>query len=150
MTTLNGIQQFLAQKNIAIAGVSRNSKKFGNAVFKELKTKGYNLYPVNPHMEELDGHPCYHDIESLPGEVSGLFICTQPEVSKSLVEKARKKGIENIWLQQGAADKEFLKTLENGRQNLISRQCILMFADPVKGVHGFHRWLKKNFGKFPA
>jgi predicted CoA-binding protein len=149
MATQNGIQQFLAQKNIAVAGVSRNSKKFGNAVFKELKKKGYQVYPVNPHMEELDGQPCFQDITSLPEEVTGLFINTRPEVTKDLVDEARKKGINHIWLQQGSADKEWLKTLENGNCNLISRQCILMFAEPVKGVHGFHRWLKKSFGKFP-
>ena len=39
MATLNEIRKFLAPKKLAIAGVSRNPKKFGGSVFKELKEK---------------------------------------------------------------------------------------------------------------
>ncbi|MEZ5195637.1 MAG: hypothetical protein R2764_04350 [Bacteroidales bacterium] len=39
MTTLQSINAFTAQKNIAVAGVSRKKQKFGNAIYKELKKK---------------------------------------------------------------------------------------------------------------
>ncbi|MBN2174916.1 MAG: CoA-binding protein [Bacteroidales bacterium] len=149
MVSMENIREFTSQKNIAVAGVSRNSKKFGNAIFKELKKKGIQVYPVHPNMDEFEGQKCFPDIGSLPVEVSGIVINTRPDVTKKLVDEAKQKGIKNIWLQQGSADKDYLNNLETDNYNIISKQCILMFADPVNGVHGFHRWMRKNFGKFP-
>ena len=53
MVTLKSINDFLSVKELAIAGVSRNNKKFGGMVFQELKAKGYKLYPVNPNAEMI-------------------------------------------------------------------------------------------------
>lgn len=149
MNKLKIIREFLDQKNIAVAGVSRTKHKFGNTIFRELEKKGYNLFPVNPNMDEFEGKKCFKNIASLPAEVTGIVINTKPAVTGSLIKEAEAKGIQNIWLQQGSADKIVTAGLENSRLNIVSGKCILMFSEPVKGVHGFHRWLMKSFGKFP-
>lgn len=149
MTSLNSINEFTSQKNIAVAGISRKKQKFGNAIYKELLKKGYQVYPVNPNLDEYDGKKCYKDINSLPDEVTGLIINTKPDITKNLIGEAEAKGIKHIWLQQGSADKETIKTVASSNSNIITKECIMMFGDSVKGIHGFHRWLKKSFGKFP-
>lgn len=149
MTNLKAINEFMGQKNIAVAGVSRTKHKFGNTIFHELRKKGINVYPVNPNLEEFEGMKCYKSIESLPAEVTGIVINTKPAVTAELIKEVEAKGIKNIWLQQGSADKKTIAENKNSPSNLISGQCILMFNEPVKGMHGFHRWLKKTFGKFP-
>lgn len=148
MADLSAIRNFLNQKHIAIAGVSRNKTKFGNSVFKELKKKDYSVYPVNPNIEEFEGEPCYNGPEELPSEVTAIVVCTNPAVTPSLVEKARAKGIRHIWLQQGSASKNFLSELGE-QKDIISRQCIFMFAEPVTGPHKFHRFISKLFGMYP-
>ena len=148
MSEMESIRAFLNQKNIAVAGVSRKKSKFGNAIFKELSNKGYNLYPVNPNMQEYEGKRCYPDINSLPEEVTGIVINTRDEITQKLVADAGNKGIRHIWLQQGSLSKKSLEESWIYKENTISGHCILMFADP-KGIHGFHKWLKKSFGKFP-
>jgi hypothetical protein len=149
MNDLKTINEFMGQKNIAVAGVSRTKHKFGNTIFKELAKKGVNVYPVNPNLDEFEGMKCYKSIESLPADVTGIVINTKPAVSAGLIKDAEAKGIKNIWLQQGSADKKTIAEYENSASNIVSGQCILMFTEPVKGIHGFHRWLKKSFGKFP-
>jgi predicted CoA-binding protein len=149
MVTLQSIQDFLNQKNIALAGISREKRKFGNAIFKELHEKGYNIYPVHPNLDEYMGVKCYHNLESLPKEVTALIINTKNESTVRLLEEADKKGIHHVWLGQGSASKETIEASTKYNGNIISGQCILMHAAPVHGIHGFHRWLKKNFGKFP-
>ena len=84
MSTLQSINEFMTQKNIAVAGVSRKKQKFGNAIYKELKKKGYKLYPLNPNMETYDDEKCYPDIASLPDEVTAIVLNTKPEISKKL------------------------------------------------------------------
>jgi predicted CoA-binding protein len=46
--------QFVKDKEIAIAGVSRDPHKFGNIAYKTLKSKGLSIYPINPNTDKLD------------------------------------------------------------------------------------------------
>ena len=147
--SLDNTRKFMAQENIAIVGVSRNDKKFGNAIFKELGKKGYIMFPVHPEMELLQGIACYRDIASLPDEVSGLIVCTKPENTLQLVKDAAGKGIQNIWLQQGAQNDEAIIFARGKGINIIHRQCALMFAEPVTSIHNFHRSINKLFGVYP-
>lgn len=148
MASLRQIEEFVASTPIAMAGVSRNPKKFGQAAFRELKEKGMDIIPVNPLAEEILGVKAYKDISSLPSEVRGLIIMTRKDQTAGVVREARDKGIKNIWIQQMADSKEALKDLEGSGINYITGECILMHCKP-KGIHKFHKALRKFFGLFP-
>jgi uncharacterized protein len=149
MATLQQIEQFTAQKHIAVAGISRTPHKFGNSVFKELKKQGYTPYPISLHLSEFEGIACYKDIASLPSEVGSIIINTKSEATKVLLEEARAKGIKNIWLQQGSADKETILAANNSADNVISGHCLLMFTKPSHFMHRTHAFFTKTFGKYP-
>jgi len=139
----------MKQKNIALIGISNNERKFGNTIFKELNSKDFKIFPVHREMETFDGIDCYKDIASLPAEVTGLIICTKPENTEGLVNQAIEKGIKHIWLQQGAQHDDTIWQARQNGINIIHRQCALMFAEPVRSVHKFHRCINKFFGVFP-
>ena len=149
MTTLNEIQKFLEPQKIAMVGVSRNQKKFGGAIFKELKSKGFELYPVNPNADEIQGIKCYKSVAELPGDVKCLFIVTPKNETAGVVKLAVEKGFEMIWIQQKSDTPEAVEIIQKAGIPLIYKKCLMMFADPVKGVHGFHRFLTKTFGGYP-
>jgi len=148
MATLRQIEEFLGSEPIAMAGVSRNPKKFGFVAFKELKEKGMNIIPVNPHAEEIHGSKVYHDIKSLPDDVRALIVMTGKAQTAGVIREAREKGINQIWVQQMADSKEALKELEESGVNFITKECILMHYKP-HSIHKFHRALRKFFGGFP-
>ncbi len=148
---MESIQSFLSQPKIAVAGVSRKKQKFGNAIFKELEKRGFEVLPVNPNIDDYQGHRCYHRVTELPEDVTALVINTRNETSLELLREAQEKGLKHVWLQQGSLSKESLKALEDGNgMNIISRECILMHAGRVSGVHAFHRWINKTFGSYPS
>ena len=149
MTTLNEIQKFLAEKKFAIAGVSRNEKKWGGAIFKELTGKGFELYPINPNADEIQGVKCYKSVKDLPDDVKHLHITTKKIETEAVVKDAIEKGIEMIWIQQGSQTPEAIEAAEKAGISLISKKCIMMFAEPVKSFHSFHRALVKFFGGYP-
>ena len=149
MVTLNEINNFLAPRKMAIAGVSRNPKKFGGSIFKELKEKGFDLYPVNPNADEIQGIKCYKSVDDLPAEVEHLFIVTQKHETESVARAAIKKGVKMVWIQQQSDTPDAVKLIQEAGIPLIYKKCIMMFADPVKSVHGFHRFLVKTFGGYP-
>lgn len=148
MVKLEQIEEFLASEPIAMAGVSRNPRKFGFAAFKELKEKGMNIIPVNPYAEEINGSKVYNDIKSLPDDVRGLIIMTRKNQTAEVIKEAKLKGIRQIWIQQMAESKEALKELEGSDINYVTKECILMHYKP-NGIHKFHSALRKFFGRFP-
>ncbi len=74
MTTRASIDDFLKQRTIAVVGASRNKRKFGNTLFRELKAKGYAAIPVNPHSDTIEGERCYPSLKALPVKVDGVAI----------------------------------------------------------------------------
>ena len=148
MTTLRQINEFLDSQPIALVGVSRNPKKFGYAVFKELKEKGMKLIPVNPQAEEIMGEKTYPNVKMLPPEVQSIIIFTKKDQTASVIRDAKERGIKQIWIQQMADSKEALDELKDSGINFITGECILMHYKP-NSIHKFHGGLKKFFGRFP-
>ncbi len=149
MTSQAAVDSFLSSENIAVVGVSRKSSKFGNFIYKELKKKGVPVYGVNPKMDTIEGDKCYKNLQELKGKVDGVINVVSPSKTVDVVKEAKEIGINNIWMQQGSESEEAIKfCMENGI-NEVHKECILMFAEPVKSFHGFHRWIWKVLGKLP-
>lgn len=149
MTNLNDIHKFLEPEKMAIAGVSRNPKKFGGAIINELKNKGFELFPVNREAEEIQGVRCYQSVLDLPADVKHLVIITPKHETAGVVKQAVEKGFDMIWIQQKSDTPEAIQMVKNAGIPLIYNKCLMMFADPVKGIHGFHLFLAKTFGIYP-
>ena len=86
--TRKSIDAFLSSRKIAIAGVSRDPKKFGHQVFKQLKEKGFEVYPINPNTDSLAGTPCFRSVSSLPLHVHNLLIITPKKQTRDVVAEA--------------------------------------------------------------
>ncbi len=140
------IDNFISSKKIAVVGMSRSGKKFGNYAAKELKSKGYEIYPIHPKVKEIDGLTCYPDLKSLNGKVDGVWISIPPQKVNSVLEEAAEIGLKNIWLQQGAWSQEVQQTIDKLNLPVVTKKCILMYAAPVRSFHKFHRTIKSIFG----
>ena len=140
------IDNFINSKRIAVVGMSRTGNKFGNMVGKELKSKGFTIYPIHPDVQQIDGMACYPDLKSLEGIVDGVWISVSPRKVPAILEDAAKIGLKNIWLQQGAWSKEVQQSIDQLGLPVVSKKCILMYAPPVHSVHKFHRTIKGIFG----
>ena len=149
MTKKEKIQEFLSPREFAIAGVSRNKQKFGYVVYNELSKKGYTLYPINPHTDEIDGKKCYRSIRDLPENVNRLLIMTPKGSAIKIINDANARGFDYIWFNQKSESKEAIRMAKNEKTKIITNECILMFSEPVEGFHKFHRFMKKIFGGLP-
>jgi predicted CoA-binding protein len=147
--TRKEIEKFFEPKKLAIAGASRNPKKFGHGIFKELLSKGYEVVPVNPSATEIDGVTCYHNVSEIPDDVKSLLIVTPREETDGVLREAINKGISNIWVQQMSETEDTIKIAEEYQVDVIYKKCIYMFAEPVSGIHKFHRVIARIFGGLP-
>lgn len=150
MNKLEKIDQFLGLKNLAFVGVSRNDKKFSNMVFKSMKSKGYNLYPVHQSMDAIDGIPCLRSIDQTKGRVEGVVVVTNKSYAKTALKEALDADIRNVWLQMGSDDQASRDFIKEHNLNAVTGECMLMFTDKQKFPHNFHRWVKVNLTGFKS
>jgi predicted CoA-binding protein len=148
--TADVVRDFVARKRLALAGASRSGKKFGNVLLRELKARGYEVVPVHPEAEEIEGLRCARDLASVAGRVDGLVVATPPPAAARLVAEAGAAGIRHAWLQQGAGSPEASEEARKAGVALVQGHCLLMFLPGTKGIHGFHRGLWRLLGKLPA
>ena len=89
-----------------MAGVAHTGTKFSNTVYNELKSKGFQVVPVNPNAENISGERCYPDIKSLPEKASAVLVITKPAQTEKIGRDAFELGIKHLWLQQGAESRK--------------------------------------------
>jgi predicted CoA-binding protein len=145
----SAIDQFVSQPAMALVGVSRSGKKFGNLAYRELSAKGYRVYPIHRAGGMAAGAHCYTRFAALPERVNAVLVVVPPAQAAMVVREAAQAGIQHVWLQQGAESSEVLKICDELGLTVVSGECILMYTQPT-GYHKAHRWLWQILGKLAA
>jgi hypothetical protein len=94
----NLVQDFLAQKKIAVVGVSDKRDTGCNLAFKKFKENGYQVFAVNPRISTYDGQMCYADLKSIPEKVDAVFVLTSPKVTEQVIQQCVDLGIKHVWM----------------------------------------------------
>lgn len=149
MTTKAVIDDFVSQQKLAVVGVSRSGKKFGNAAYRELRAKGYRLFPVHPYAESIEGDSCYPNLKSLPEPVDGVLIVVPPAQTEQVVRAAAEAGIRRVWMQQGAESATAIKFCRDNGIREVHGECIMMFAHDSAFYHQAHKFVWGVLGKLP-
>ena len=137
------IENFIAAKHIAVVGVS--ARKFGGTIYKTLKKRGYTVYPVHPTLDLFDSDKCFARLTDLPEDVKAAVIAVSPANALTIVDDAREAGIGRLWFQQGADFSAAVAKAEADGIETVGDKCILMYAEPVTGIHAVHRFLARLF-----
>jgi predicted CoA-binding protein len=131
---------FLANKRVAVTGVSRTPKTHGsNTVYKRLRERGYEVFAVNPNAKEVEGDRCYKDLTSIPGGVDAVVIATRPEIAEQAMRECAELGIKHVWMHWGADGTSVSgAATDYGRQHgitVIDGGCPLMFGPTADFGH---------------
>jgi predicted CoA-binding protein len=127
--------EFLANKRVAVTGVSRQAKGHGsNVVYQRLRERGYEVLAVNPNAEEVEGDRCYHDLRSIPGGVDAVVIATRPAIAEETMRECAELGIKHVWMHRCPGSGSVSQAATDfGRQRgiaVIDGGCPCMF-DPT-------------------
>jgi hypothetical protein len=131
---------------IAVVGVS--DKDFGGAIYTTLKQRGYRVVAVNPNRVSFDGDTCFASLKDLPPHYKHAVIAVAPNNAQSVVEDAIAAGFTHLWFQQGKDFSQQIRLAESRGITVVSRRCILMYTEPVDGIHSFHKFLAKCVGRY--
>lgn len=133
-----------------MVGVSRDTRQFPNAVFRALRNDRRTLYPVNAHPDAttVEGQTCYHSLAEVPDPVDGVLVMVPAASALGVVRQAAERGVTRVWLHRGGgpgavSDEAVAFCHEHGIE-VVDGACPLMFSEPVRGVHRFHRLLSRR------
>jgi predicted CoA-binding protein len=153
-TTRTQIDQFLALKRIAIVGVSRNPKDFTRALYTEFQKRGYDVVPVNPNMDNIDGTRCIANVRDIQPVVKGVLIMTSPQQTDQIIRDSAAAGIKRVWLHRGegigAVGPKALALCTEYHLDVVAGFCPFMFMPDSAFFHRAHGFVKKITGSYPV
>ncbi|MCD6157659.1 MAG: CoA-binding protein [Euryarchaeota archaeon] len=119
-------------KRIAIVGASRDPRKYGNIILKDLVKKGFEVYPVNPKYDEIDGIKCYKSVKELPKDVDVIVFVLSPEKGINVVKDAIEAGFRRMWFQPGAENEDIERILREQAVEYSFGRCIMQETDNIR------------------
>lgn len=143
------IERFFASQAYAVVGVSADRRKFGNAVFRMMKEREFQVYPVHPTLQTVEGSRCFASVADLPDTVKSIVTVVPPAVTEEVIRQSAAKGIAGVWMQPGSESREAVDIARKHAMTVVQHECVLMFLEPVTSIHALHRWIKKLVGRYP-
>lgn len=151
--SLEVIEDFLAQKRIAMAGISRDPANFSVKLFEELCRRGYDVVPVNPNMPEVQGRRCFARVQDIHPPVEGVLLMTSPEATETVVNDCAEAGIRRVWMYRaggrGSVSSKAIQFCRERGIQVVPGQCPFMFLPRAAGFHRFHGFIRKITGRYP-
>ena len=120
------IKKFMAQKKFAVVGATDNTEKYGNRIFKNLSGRGYEVYPVNPNLKEIEGVKCYPTLADIPVKVDVVDFVVPPKVTESILKDCKKLGLNHIWLQPGSESDAAIAFCRDNDFKVVYGTCVML------------------------
>lgn len=117
---------------IAVVGATDNPSKFGYAIYRELKRKGFRVFPVNPGRSTVDGDCCYPKLGALPERPDIVNLVIPPEEALDVLRECRDLKLLKVWLQPGAENAEIMEFLDANGFDYLAQTCIMVKTHPLR------------------
>jgi len=153
-TTIDDIEDFLAQKRIALVGISRDSTHFSRRLFRDLRQQGFTMIGVNPLLKEVEGTRCFAHVQDVKPPLDGALVMTPAAQSADVVRDCLAAGVTRVWLHRGAgAGSVSLEAVDLCQQQgirVVAGYCPYMFLPQTPFFHRMHGFWMKLTGAYPA
>jgi predicted CoA-binding protein len=153
-TIKQAASEFLANRRIAVTGVSRHPSSHGsNVVYQRLRDRGYEVFAINPNTDEVEGDICYPDLKAIPGGVDAIVIGTSPTHADSTMQECYELGIKQVWMHrsfgQGSVSDSATRFGRDHGITVIDGGCPCMFDPAADPGHKAMRFVFTLAGHVP-
>jgi uncharacterized protein len=146
-------REFLSHRRLAVAGVSRSGGAAANLIYRRLRSHRYDVLPINPNADTVEGDACFASPVEIPGGVAGVIIVTAPEVAEEVVRECVEAGVRRVWFHRsfgrGSVSATAVAHAREAGMAVIDGGCPMMFLEPVDLGHRCMRWVLQRTGKLP-
>jgi predicted CoA-binding protein len=116
---------------VAVVGASNNRKKFGNKAVRSYIEQGFDVYPVNPGEETIEGLPAYARLRDIPADIDRVVVYVPPETTLKLLDEIADKGTKELYLNPGSEDAAVVeKATALGLEPIVACSIIAIGDNP--------------------
>lgn len=123
------MDEMLNLKKWAVVGATQNPSKFGNRIYKKLHGHGYEVTPINPVYDTVEGVTCLNSLKEMTDKPDCVSVVVGPKRSIQVVKDAVELGIKRLWFQPGTFDEEVLDLAESSGLDVVYYNCVLVELD---------------------
>jgi predicted CoA-binding protein len=109
----------MGKPTVAIIGASADQSKFSNKSIHAHLHAGYDVYPVNPKEETIEGLKCYKSVLDVPVELDRISLYLPAAVGVKVLDDIAKKGCRELWVNPGAESSELIEKAQQLGLNAI-------------------------------
>lgn len=134
---IKALEKFFNPKSVAVIGASREEKKIGQVIFKNLITLeqfGVKVFPINPFALEILGRKCYKSVFEIPGRVDLAVIAIPAKSVPGVVEECGEKGIRNVIIISAGFGEVGELELEKQLETVLKKYGIACLGPNCLGV----------------
>ncbi|MEO5821336.1 MAG: CoA-binding protein [Vicinamibacteraceae bacterium] len=92
----------MAARVVAVVGASSDRLKFGNRAVRAFIRQGYDVKPVNPNEETIEGLTVFPTIAEVPGPIDIVSMYVPPDIGIGLLEAIAARHPGELWINPGA------------------------------------------------
>ncbi len=122
-------------KVIAVVGHSEKSHRDSYQVAQFLRDAGYQVYPINPRVDEIDGHLSYASLRDVPDPIDIVNVFRRSDFLPEIVEDAIAIQAPTLWTQLGISDLAAAEQAKTAGLNVIMDTCIKIEYQRLKIRH---------------
>ena len=111
-------------KVIAVVGHSDKPERTSYRIAQFLQEIGYNVYPVNPLVNEIDGQPSYSSLKDVPEPIDIVNVFRRLEYLSAIVDEAIAVNARTVWAQLGVYDQQSAQKALDAGLNIVMDACI--------------------------
>ena len=123
------IASMLEKKNWVVVGANPNPEKYGNKIYNKLLKFGYNVIPVNPVYDEVEGVKTSASLKDVKEPFDCVNVVVSPKRAMVVVKDAIELGVKYIWFQPGAFDGDVIDYAESNGLEVVFHACVLVELD---------------------
>ena len=113
---------FASSRRIAVVGLSPDPSKASYGVAQYL-SQYYEVVPVTPNYEDIEGVRCYPSVASIPGPVDLIDVFQRSERVPDFVDDALSAGSPYFWMQLGIRNATARAALEAKGVQVVDDLC---------------------------
>ena len=125
MDIVDTLKKIFAMKNIAVVGMSPREQRPSNYVAMYMDDKGYDIIPVNPSQQNIQGKKCYPSLLDIPVKVDIVNVFRQSQFAASITKEAVSIGAKAMWLQDGVISDEAYNIARTAGLLFVMNDCML-------------------------
>jgi len=95
---------------IAIVGASNDRNKFGNRAVRAYLRQGFDVFPVHPTAEVIEGVRAYATVRDIPlARLDRVSLYVPPHIGVGIIDEIAAKTVGELWLNPGSESPELIE-----------------------------------------